>query len=233
MRMRRISFALICSGILLVLGWAAFRWTRTPATTAPGPVAAVTPTPAVADPGADKDKESLEQGKELFTHEWSAGDRLSTAGDGLGPVYNAQSCAACHKLGGIGGAGNNETNVSLVTVFVGAVSDGPFSIDGVISGLPAVQEPSLSLADARKKVVVTKPDGKVELEIPSADELAKIHPALRTQTSFPLHRFGIGPEFAEWKASIFPKDKTETERVGRRKQDSNRRHIMSVGSRLC
>jgi CxxC motif-containing protein (DUF1111 family) len=166
------------------------------------------------------DKETLAQGKELFTREWVAGDRRSHAGDGLGPVYNAQSCAACHRLGGIGGAGNNETNVSLVTVFVGAVFDGPIAV----TGLP-LPDPRVSLADARTK---GKADPRVELQIPSPDELAKIHPALRTQTSFPLHRFGVGPEFAEWKASIFPKDKTETERLDR--QDSDRRHIKSVGS---
>jgi CxxC motif-containing protein (DUF1111 family) len=56
--------------------------------------------------------------------------------------------------------------------------------------------------------------------------LAKIHPALRTQPSFPLHRFGVGPEFAEWKASIFPKDQTETERFNN--QDSNRRHCKFI-----
>ena len=43
--------------------------------------------------------EVLAQGKELFTREWITGDRRSHAGDGLGPVYNAQSCAACHRLG--------------------------------------------------------------------------------------------------------------------------------------
>src|SRR5215831_1511292 len=203
MAMRRISFAAIFAGLGLLLAW--------------------TGTPAASEPGPDNDKEALKRGKELFTREWTAGDRRSHAGDGLGPVYNAQSCAACHRLGGIGGAGTNETNVSLVTAFVGAVDDGPTIVTGLF--LP---ERALSLADARKEVVAGKPGRKVKLEIPSQEELAKIHPALRTQTSFPLHRFGVGQEFTEWKASIFPKDKAETERFN--KQDSNRRHIMSIGS---
>src|SRR5437870_4521781 len=99
MALRRISFAVIVASLVLVLAW--------------------TGTPTANEPGSDNDKEALKQGKELFTREWTAGDRRSHAGDGLGPVFNAQSCAACHRLGGIGGAGNNETNVSLVTVFVG------------------------------------------------------------------------------------------------------------------
>ncbi len=202
MSLKRTSFAAIFAGLVLV-----FASSSTPATTEPGP---------------DNDKESLARGKELFTHEWIAGDRMSHAGDGLGPVYNAQSCVACHRLGGIGGAGTNETNVSLVSVFVGAVFDGPKIISGVLA------EPSVPLADARKKVVVGKAGHQAELEIPSQDELAKIHPALRTQTSFPLHRFGAGPEFAEWKESIFPKDETESERFN--KKDSNRRHTKSMGS---
>jgi CxxC motif-containing protein (DUF1111 family) len=201
MAMSRISIAAIFAGLGLLLAWTA--------------------TPAASEPGPDNDKDALKHGKELFTREWTAGDRRSHAGDGLGPVYNAQSCAACHRLGGVGGAGDNETNVSLVTAFVGAVHEITV-ITGILPG------PPLTLADARNKVVVGKPGRQVELEIPSQAELAKIHPALRTQTSFPLHRFGVGPEFAQWKESIFPKDKTETERLF--KQDSNRRHIMSIGS---
>src|SRR5580698_8896054 len=99
MALRRISFAAIFASLVLVLAWTVFIWTGTPAATEPDP------------------------GKELFKHEWIAGDRRSHAGDGLGPVYNAQSCAACHRQGGIGGAGKNDTNVSLVSVFVGAPFD--------------------------------------------------------------------------------------------------------------
>jgi CxxC motif-containing protein (DUF1111 family) len=224
MAWRRISFAVIFVSLVLVLAGTFFKWTRTPVATQPDPVIALTGTPAAIEPGADSDKEVLEPGKELFTREWIAGDRRSHAGDGLGPVYNAQSCAACHRLGGIGGAGNNETNVSLVTAFVGVASDEPRV--RVITGI--FVDPSLPLADARTKVAAGKPGSQVELEIPSQEELAKIHPALRTQGSFPLHRFGAGPEFTAWKESSFPKDKTETERSN--KQVSNRRHTKSVGS---
>src|SRR6516165_3728527 len=105
MAVRKICFAAIFACLVLVLVW--------------------TGAPSAAEPGPGNDKKALERGKELFTREWVAGDRRSHAGDGLGPVYNAQSCAACHRLGGIGGAGTNETNVSLVTVFVGAIFDGP------------------------------------------------------------------------------------------------------------
>ncbi len=201
MAFRGISFAAVFACLVLVFAW--------------------TGTPAASEPGPDKEKEALERGKELFTHEWKAGDPLSHAGDGLGPVYNAQSCAACHKLGGIGGAGSNETNVSLVTAFVGKEMP-----NVVTSGLSLSNSRPSTLDNVRKKVVAGE-QGR-EVEIPSQDELAKIHPALRTQSSFPFHRFGVGPEFAKWKESIFPKDESETERSDR--QPSNRRFSKRVGS---
>src|SRR5947208_575721 len=50
-------------------------------------------------------------GEKLFHHEWTAGDALSPDGDGLGPVFNAASCVACHNQAGPGGAGSREHNV--------------------------------------------------------------------------------------------------------------------------
>src|SRR5437763_12007611 len=55
-------------------------------------------------------------GEELFRHEWKAGDPLTPGGDGLGPVFNATSCLACHKQGGPGGGGGLESNVTVFTV---------------------------------------------------------------------------------------------------------------------
>lgn len=49
-------------------------------------------------------------GYELFVHEWQPNDPLSH-GDGVGPVFNANSCVACHNQGGAGGGGDNSHNV--------------------------------------------------------------------------------------------------------------------------
>lgn len=57
----------------------------------------------------------IERGRELFERVWEAGDARSAAGDGLGPLFNAKSCVACHRQGGTGGAGANEHNVDLIT----------------------------------------------------------------------------------------------------------------------
>jgi mono/diheme cytochrome c family protein len=55
-------------------------------------------------------------GLELFRHEWEPNDPQAR-GDGLGPVYNARSCVACHFQGGIGGSGDNSHNVTAFETF--------------------------------------------------------------------------------------------------------------------
>src|SRR5438093_8539833 len=62
------------------------------------------------------DPEMAEAGKALFKHEWKPRDPLSPGGDGLGPVYNAASCVACHSQGGLGGSGGVRQNVTAFTV---------------------------------------------------------------------------------------------------------------------
>src|SRR5262249_51876811 len=66
----------------------------------------------VVDPGMAR------AGEVLFHHEWTPNDPLSPDGDGLGPVYNATSCVACHNQGGSGGSGSRDSNVTTVTVNV-------------------------------------------------------------------------------------------------------------------
>jgi CxxC motif-containing protein (DUF1111 family) len=63
-------------------------------------------------------RDRIERGEDLFLRDWSSGDALSPKGDGLGPMFNDQSCAGCHKQGGVGGGGAKIRNVQLLT-FVG------------------------------------------------------------------------------------------------------------------
>ncbi|HLW67674.1 MAG TPA: di-heme oxidoredictase family protein [Gemmataceae bacterium] len=54
-------------------------------------------------------------GRELFEHEWTPNDPLAH-GDGLGPVFNARSCASCHFQGGLGGGGDVKHNATVFEV---------------------------------------------------------------------------------------------------------------------
>jgi hypothetical protein len=48
-------------------------------------------------------------------------------------------------------------------------------------------------------IPVTPPDPKAPVKQPDREKLAEIHPALRTEGSFPLHRFGTEQQFQIWK----------------------------------
>jgi CxxC motif-containing protein (DUF1111 family) len=69
-------------------------------------------------------------GQVLFNHEWYPGDPLAAGGDGLGPVFNAKSCVACHKQGGPGGGGGLEHNVTLFAI--SSPNNGQLMRSGVI-----------------------------------------------------------------------------------------------------
>src|SRR4051812_40783523 len=73
--------------------------------------------------------EQARAGLVLFEHEWEPRDPLAH-GDGLGPVFNARSCAACHFQGGVGGGGHLEHNAVGFEVF--ARPDDPNFITGSI-----------------------------------------------------------------------------------------------------
>jgi CxxC motif-containing protein (DUF1111 family) len=70
--------------------------------------------PVLSGPSAPE--ELRQAGLQLFQHEWEPGD-AQAGGDGLGPVFNAKSCAACHFQGGVGGGGDNSHNVTAFEAF--------------------------------------------------------------------------------------------------------------------
>jgi len=56
----------------------------------------------------------IAEGKQLFKHEFTP-QKNAEGGDGLGPVFNHHSCAACHSLAGVGGAGPVDVNAVTLT----------------------------------------------------------------------------------------------------------------------
>ena len=67
-------------------------------------------------------KEQVENGKKLFLKRWKEMDEMAASGDGLGPVYNARSCAECYGMVRPGGAGGNDHNVALLTISTPSIS---------------------------------------------------------------------------------------------------------------
>ena len=75
-------------------------------------------------------RDQIELGRRVFTQNWlrppadGSPVAVTRAGDGLGPMFNGASCAECHRLGGVGGAGPNEDNVEIVRAFSDAAIGG-------------------------------------------------------------------------------------------------------------
>ena len=62
---------------------------------------------------ADAAAGDTNEGKQIFHREFAPGG--ASAGDGLGPLFNHRSCAACHLQGGAGGGGPVDVNVVLLS----------------------------------------------------------------------------------------------------------------------
>jgi hypothetical protein len=122
-------------------------------------------------------------GRELFARTWSPDDPRCHGGDGLGPVYNATSCVACHGLGGPGGAGPVDQNVELAS-----------GIGYILSPTgPMVILDRLFSEKAGLDMVAADPDPA---------DMVRIHPGFRDATSTVLHRFGVEPDYSRWRATF-------------------------------
>ena len=59
--------------------------------------------------------ESIAVGEQLFVKKWSA-KNPALGGDGLGPLFNGDSCLDCHFQGGVGGSGDARFNVKTLAI---------------------------------------------------------------------------------------------------------------------
>ena len=73
-----------------------------------------------------------QKGKLLFENVWVSRieSSKSSRSDQLGPLFNASSCVACHHQNGVGGAGGNENNAHLLSIFPAKNSRGKFDLTG-------------------------------------------------------------------------------------------------------
>jgi CxxC motif-containing protein (DUF1111 family) len=145
------------------------------------------------EPAPEADARDLRAGDMLFSHEWQPNDPLCAGGDGVGPVYNAASCAACHRQGGVGGGGGLEHNVTTFivrplgnqgkkregVVHSRAVDDTYLeTLDLLDPNLPHISQPSLA-----QLVRMSTPQGCQPIHMPASVRLAQRNtPAL----------FGVG-----------------------------------------
>lgn len=164
-----------------------------------GSVIAQEPAPAANPAPAPVPAPAADQGRELFHREWTPNDpRIGPGGgDGLGPVFNARSCVACHRLGGAGGAGAIDRNIDIVTAR--SARDSMF-----------FSAPSFSYAFR------IGPAGRFEYRIGNGDQrddarnqgildpglLVQIHPGFLHERSIVLHRSANDPAYRDWRAKV-------------------------------
>ncbi len=131
-------------------------------------------------------------GRELFERNWVKNDRRGHGGDGLGPVFNGQSCVDCHSLGGSGGAGGADRNIEIATATEDLAAGGysySFNMDFATGrfeyrmGLPNQAAPRGEL----------RTDPRL---------LATIHPGFGGSRSVVLHRYGTDPAYQTWRESV-------------------------------
>ena len=133
-------------------------------------------------------------GQELFEHEWTPNDPLAH-GDGLGPVFNARSCAACHFQGGMGGGGGREHNA--LGFEVSPRPSDPTFLTGTIHNFsinPAQQESEQILRTLYPVIrgrTIQSRSGSVECSYPVTLAIPHFDP-VQTQSVQPTALFGAG-----------------------------------------
>ncbi len=138
-------------------------------------------------------QETLDVGRELFTRSWAPKDPRSHGGDGLGPVFNAQSCLDCHDQGGPGGAGRAERNIEIATATGGSMAGSGFGYAFHMDFGAGRFDYSFGTGAPR--------EGRREAPADRA-ESALIPPGLGAGRSVVLHRFGTDPEYQTWRAKV-------------------------------
>ncbi|MCG8653799.1 MAG: hypothetical protein MI861_28430 [Pirellulales bacterium] len=59
---------------------------------------------------------TIAEGKQLFEHRWPVGNP-ALGSDGLGPLFNGQSCLTCHHQAGMGGSGDSRFNANTIGIY--------------------------------------------------------------------------------------------------------------------
>ena len=69
------------------------------------------------------------RGQKLFEKVWKVQPSIHVNDpDGLGPLFNSRSCVGCHNQAGTGGAGDNSSNVQLLSVLPRKLGNGKFDL---------------------------------------------------------------------------------------------------------
>jgi CxxC motif-containing protein (DUF1111 family) len=166
----------------------------------PVPVVALSTSPAWSEryrnqpTPAKPSQQALKAGRELFERVWTRNDARGHGGDGLGPVFNAQSCVACHNLGGPGGAGAIDRNIEIATASDGR---GTNSMSYSYSFFMDFGSGRMEYRMGGDPQGSSRPQARGDPRV-----LAAIHPGFPAAHSVVLHRYGIDPTYNAWRELV-------------------------------
>jgi RNA polymerase sigma factor (sigma-70 family) len=183
----------------------------TPASSSLAPVIAPPPDRIVEDSGPPKSLISSDRsrtlallepppeqtrrlGRELFERVWAREDRRAHGGDGLGPVFNAQSCVGCHNLGGPGGAGAIDRNIEIVTANGGDLA--------AYKGFSYFMSMDFEAGRFEYRI------GDGSQASPNRERRADprlatgVHAGFQQSRSVVLHRYSTDPTYNAWRESV-------------------------------
>jgi len=147
-------------------------------------------------PEAAASDEARGVGRDLFARPWVPNDtRAARGGDGLGPVFNARSCLACHDRGGPGGAGAAGQNIEIATAV---------GLDAGFSGYGFAYAFGMDLSAGRFEYKIASDPAPSKRRPTPLDPaaLASIHPGFPATRSVVLHRFGTDAAYHAWRAAV-------------------------------
>ena len=170
----------------------------------------------------------VERGRTLFDWVWEPTTRPGMPGraDGLGPFFNARSCAECHHQGGTGGGGSIDHNIDIITArpegaqpfqntFFGSpnsnyqfhysfrINNGQFEYQMGMGSPPGQGGNGLNSNRNAANKIRNKP-ARPQPEIISLDPglLARIHEGLRFSPSVVLHKFSLDPTYRDYRRTV-------------------------------
>lgn len=169
----------------------------------------------------------IERGRTLFDWVWEPTTKPGMPGrsDGLGPLFNARSCAECHHQGGTGGSGSIDHNIDIITArpegaqpfqttFFGApnsnyqfsysfrINNGQFEYQ-MGMGPPGQGGNNANFnrtTNAKSRKNLPRPQQQTITLDPGL--LARIHEGLRFSPSVVLHKFSLDPTYREYRRNV-------------------------------
>jgi CxxC motif-containing protein (DUF1111 family) len=127
-------------------------------------------------------------GERLFRRQWVSAPASTRADDGLGPLFAAASCAACHPAG----RASDRMVVRLAKGLAGDPTYGRQLQPFAVAGVPAEGDAHLALSDGRARTVATHKTVATQMAVATHLAYGALDPETAISLRRPLDLAGLG-----------------------------------------